>query len=127
SDDGSTVLLSQVAEVVEGHPPMIGDGIVNDGPGLLLVVEKFPWANPLEVPKEVEDALELMKPGLPGIEIDSTIFRPATFIELSLDNLTRAMLLGSLLVVVVLFAFLYEWRAALISVVAIPLSLLSAG
>jgi CzcA family heavy metal efflux pump len=127
SDDGSTVLLSQVAEVVEGHPPMIGDGIVNDGPGLLLVVEKFPWANTLEVTKKVEDALELMKPGLPGIEIDSTIFRPATFIELSLDNLTRAMLLGSLLVVVVLFAFLYEWRAALISVVAIPLSLLSAG
>ena len=127
SNDGSSVLLSQVADVVEGHPPMIGDGIVNDGPGLLLVVEKFPWANTLEVTKEVEEALEVMKPGLPGIEIDSTIFRPATFIELSLENLTRALLLGSLLVIVVLFAFLYEWRAALISVVAIPLSLLSAG
>jgi CzcA family heavy metal efflux pump len=127
SNDGSTVRLSQVADVVESHPPMIGDGIVNDGPGLLLVVEKFPWANTLEVTRGVEEALELMKPGLQGIEIDSTIFRPATFIELSLDNLTRALLLGSLLVVVVLFAFLYEWRAALISLVAIPLSLLTAG
>lgn len=127
SSDGSSVRLSQVADVVEGYPPMIGDGIVNDGPGLLLVVEKFPWANTLEVTKGVERALELMKPGLSGIEIDSTIFRPATFIELSIDNLTRALLLGSLLVVVVLFAFLYEWRAALISLVAIPLSLLSAG
>ena len=127
ASDGSTVLLSQVADVVEGHPPMIGDGIVNDGPGLLLVVEKFPWANTLQVTKGVEEALEVMKPGLQGIEIDSTIFRPATFIDVSLDNLTRALLLGSVLVVVVLFAFLYEWRAALISVVAIPLSLLSAG
>ena len=61
------------------------------------------------------------------MEIDPTIFRPATFIEMSIDNLTRAMILGSILVVLVLFAFLYEWRTALISVVAIPLSLMAAA
>lgn len=56
-----------------------------------------------------------MKPGLSGIEVDSTIFRPASFIEISIENLSRAMMLGSLMVVLVLIAFLYEWRAALIS------------
>ena len=61
-----------------------------------------------------------------GIEIDSTIFRPATFIEQSIDNLAKAMLIGSLLVVVVLGAFLFEWRAALISLASIPLSLMAA-
>ena len=68
-----------------------------------------------------------MQPGLPGIEIDTTIFRPATFIEMSIDNLTKALLIGCLLVVLVLGAFLFEWRAALISLVAIPLSLVAAG
>ena len=68
-----------------------------------------------------------MQPGLPGIEIDSTIFRPATFIETAIDNLTMALLLGCLLVVLILVVFLFEWRRALISVVAIPLSLVAAG
>ena len=61
------------------------------------------------------------------MRIDATIFRPATFIETSIDNLTNALLLGTLLVILVLMAFLYEWRTALISVVAIPLSLVAAG
>jgi CzcA family heavy metal efflux pump len=119
--------LGDVSSVVLGHPPMIGDGIVNDGPGLLLIVEKFPWANTLEVTEGVDKALETLKPGLAGISIDPTIFRPATFIEMSLDNLTSALIVGSVLVVMVLIAFLYQWRAALISLVAIPLSLVSAG
>jgi CzcA family heavy metal efflux pump len=61
------------------------------------------------------------------VKIDTTIFRPATFIELSLDNLTRALFVGALLVILVIGAFLFEWRAALISVVSIPLSLVGAG
>jgi CzcA family heavy metal efflux pump len=68
-----------------------------------------------------------MRPGLPGIEIDSTIFRPATFIELSIDNLAIALIVGAILVILVLGAFLYEWRVALISTIAIPLSLVAAG
>ena len=75
----------------------------------------------------MEAALEAMKPGLPDVEIDTKIFRPATFIEDSIDNLSHALLLGCILVVLVLVAFLYEWRTALICVVAIPLSLLAAG
>lgn len=124
--DGTVFKLGEVANVVSGHPPLIGDGIVNDEPGLLLVVEKFPWANTLEVTNSVEAAFEAMKPGLSGIEVDTTIFRPASFIEISIENLSRAMMLGSVMVMLVLIAFLYEWRAALISVVAIPMSLTAA-
>ena len=72
-------------------PPPIGDAVINDGPGLLLIVEKQPWGNTLEVTREVEAALEALRPGLAGVEIDPTIFRPATFIEVSLDNLTHAL------------------------------------
>jgi CzcA family heavy metal efflux pump len=124
--NGQTVRLGDVAEVVWDTWPLIGDAVINDGPGLMMIVEKFPWANTLEVTRGVEAALEAMKPGLPGIEIDSTIFRPATFIETSIDNLSWAMLIGSVLMVVMLCIFLYEWRVALISVVAMPLSLMAA-
>jgi CzcA family heavy metal efflux pump len=68
-----------------------------------------------------------LRPGLPDVEIDPAIFRPATFIETSIDNLSSALLIGSLLLVLVLFFFLYEWRVALISCVAMPLSLLAAA
>ena len=53
-------------------------------PGILLIVEKQPWGNSLDVTREVEAALDALRPGLPGVEVDSTIFRPATFIEMSL-------------------------------------------
>jgi CzcA family heavy metal efflux pump len=71
--------------------------------------------------------LEELRPGLPGIAIDTTIFRPATFIDESINNLSKAIWFGAILMVLMLCAFLYEWRTALISVVAIPLSLIAAG
>jgi CzcA family heavy metal efflux pump len=119
--------LRDVATVKWDTWPLLGDAVINDGVGLMMIVEKLPWANTLEVTKGVEAVLADLKPGLPGIEIDSTIFRPATFINLSIDNLTRALIIGAILVIIVLGAFLYEWRVALISVIAIPLSLVAAG
>jgi CzcA family heavy metal efflux pump len=124
---GLPLRLSDVAQVREGFPPPIGDAVINDGPGLLLIVEKQPWGNTLEVTRNVEAALEALKPGLGDVQVDSTIFRPATFIEMSLANLNRAMLIGALLVAAILVAFLYEWRTAVISLLAIPLSLLAAA
>jgi CzcA family heavy metal efflux pump len=121
------VRLADVANVVEGHQPLAGDAVVNDGPGLLLIVEKFPWGNTLDVTDGVQQALDQLRPGLSGIQIDTHIFRAANFIETSIDNLRRALIIGALLVVLVLGAFLFDWRAALISVVAIPLSLVAAG
>ena len=119
--------LRDVATVTWGTWPIVGDSVINDGVGLMMIVEKLPWANTLDVTRGVEEALAKLRPGLPGIEIDSTIFRPATFIELSMHNLTMALVLGSVLVILVLGAFLFEWRVALISVIAIPLSLVAAG
>jgi CzcA family heavy metal efflux pump len=126
-EDGKRVPLGALGSFVWEHQPLTGDAVVNDGAGLMIIVEKLPWANTLDVTRGVEAAIEEMKPGLPGVQIDTTIFRPATFIELSLDNLTRALFVGALLVILVIGAFLFEWRAALISVVSIPLSLVGAG
>jgi CzcA family heavy metal efflux pump len=124
--NGKQLVLKDVADVVIDHQPMVGDGVVNGAPGLLLIVEKFPWANTLRVTREVEAAIDALRPGLPDMEIDTTIFRPATFIETSIDNLSLALFIGCVLLVLVLFFFLYEWRIALISCVAMPLSLLAA-
>src|SRR5262249_28853796 len=68
----------------------------------------------------------VLKPGVKEVEIDSTIFRPATFIERALHNLGKALIIGCVLVVIILVAFLFDWRTALISMLAIPLSLVAA-
>jgi CzcA family heavy metal efflux pump len=120
--DGTPVRLGDVANVVVDTWPMIGDAVVNGGPGLLLIVEKFPWANSVEVTQGVEAAIDEMRPGLPGIDIDTTIFRPATFVEVALENLTESLLIGAGLVVLILLLFLWDWRIALISATIIPLT-----
>ena len=125
--NGAVLKLGDVAELTEGFPPPIGDAVINDGPGLLLIVEKQPWGNTLEVTRRVEDVLDALRPGIKDIEIDSTIFRPATFIEMSLHNLNRSLLIGCVLVILVLAFFLNDWRTALISVLAIPTSLVIAS
>jgi CzcA family heavy metal efflux pump len=127
SRNGAALRVGDVATVVEGFPQPIGDAVINNGPGLLLIVEKQLGANTLQVTRDVEAALEDLKPALAGVAIDPAIFRPATFIEMSLRNLSRALLIGCALVVVVLLVFLADWRTALISSTAIPLSLLAAG
>jgi CzcA family heavy metal efflux pump len=124
---GVSLRLGDVAKVKEGFPAPIGDAVINDGPGLLLIVEKQPWGNTLEITKAVEKTLETLQPGLQGVEMDPLIFRPATFIERSLDNLSKAMLIGCVLVIIVLVSFLFDWRTAFISLMAIPLSLVAAS
>lgn len=124
---GAPLRVGDVATVVQGHQAPIGDAIVNDLPGLLLIVEKQLGANTLQVTHEVEQTLATLKPALGDLQVDPTIFRPATFIEMSLSNLNRALLIGCVLVVIVLVLFLADWRTALISSVAIPLSLLAAA
>ncbi|HXV43166.1 MAG TPA: efflux RND transporter permease subunit, partial [Anaerolineae bacterium] len=121
------LLLGDVAQVVEEHQPLIGDAGINNGLGLLLVIEKFPGANTLEVTQGVEEALEAMRPGLRGVEVDTTIFRPANYIEAAKGNLSMLVLIGAVLVVLVLGAFFFNWRTALISLVAIPVSLVAAA
>src|SRR5204863_10136006 len=87
---------------------------------------KYPRGHTLEVTRAVEAAMNRLKQGLPDVGIDTKIFRPAEYISASIDNLSRALILGCILVVAVVFAFLYELRTALICIVAMPLSLLAA-
>ncbi|MGH2969903.1 MAG: efflux RND transporter permease subunit [Solirubrobacteraceae bacterium] len=123
---GRTLRLADMGRVVEDYMPLWGEAVVNDGPGLLLIVQKYRGANTMEVTRGVEQAVQEMRPGLRGIEIDTTIFRPATFIEQSIDNLTLALLIGVGLVILIIAAFLFDWRTAFISLIAIPLSLIAA-
>jgi CzcA family heavy metal efflux pump len=119
--------LTDVANVVEDHQPLIGDAVVNDEDGLMLVIEKFPGANTVEVTKGVEDALEKLKPGLSGMQTDTSVFRPATFIEDAVDNLTLAIVIAAILLALALAAFLLQWRTVLIALVTIPVSLVAAA
>lgn len=126
-DSGGRLRLTDVANVVEDHQPLIGDAVVNDKDGLLLVVEKFPAANAKDVTKGVEAALEKLKPGLPGLQTDTSVFRPASFIDEAIGNLTTTIIIASLLLAFALIAVLMQWRTVLIVLVTIPVSLVAAA
>jgi CzcA family heavy metal efflux pump len=124
--EGTSLLLGDVAQVVEDHPLLIGDALITERPNLLLVIEKLPGINTLEVTRGVEAELAGLQPGMPGLKFDATLFRPATFLEMALANLGRTLVIAAILVVLVLGVFLYGWRTALISLLAIITSLMAA-
>ena len=123
---GAPLRLGDVADIVVDHQPLIGDAVFSNGPGLLLVIEKLPGANPLDVTRDVEAALDDLRPGLSGITIDTSLYRPGTYIESSSGNLTTALIIGAVLLLLALGAFLFAWRTALIAVVAMATSMLTA-
>ena len=124
-DGAAPLRLSDVADVVEDHQPLIGDAVLTGGEDSLIVIEKFPNANTLDVTRGVEEALDKLRPGLAGIQMDTSIARPATYIDESIDNLTLAAVIGAILLVAALGALLFQWRAALIAAFAIPISLMA--
>jgi CzcA family heavy metal efflux pump len=126
-DTGGKLRLADVSEIKVDHQPLIGDAVVNDSDGLLLVVEKFPGANTLEVTNGVEEALDRLRPGLSGMRTDTSVFRPATFIEDAIDNLTLLLVIAGVLLALILAAFLFQWRTVLIGLVTIPVSLVAAA
>lgn len=126
-DTAGRLRLTDVADLKVGHQPLIGDAVVGDRDGLLLVVEKFPGASTLEVTKSVEEALDELQPGLSGLRTDTSIFRPATLVEDAIDNLTLTLAIAGLLLVLILAAFLFQWRTVLIALVTIPVSLVAAA
>jgi Cu/Ag efflux pump CusA len=119
--------LGDVSRVVEDHQPLIGDAVVGNGTGLLLVVEKLPGADTLQVTHDVDEALDELRPGLAGMRVDAGVFRPADFIHSAIDNLTLAIIAGCVLLALVLFALLREWRTALICFAAFAVSLMAAA
>ena len=125
-EDARTLRLGDVATVVEDHQPLIGDA-VSDTPSLLLVVEKAPLANTLEVSRGLDQAIAAMRPGLTGVDINASVYRADTFIEAAIGDLGRALLIGGLLLVFVLGVVSTNWRAGLVAAVAILVSLTTAA
>jgi CzcA family heavy metal efflux pump len=122
---GQSIRLSDVAEVQIGAADKIGDGSFNASPSVILTISKQPDVNTLELTTQLDEAVQDLRSTLPqGITIENQIFRQANFIEASINNLNQTLLEGAFFVIVVLFIFLMNWRTTLISLLAIPLSLL---
>ena len=125
--NGQVIRLGDVVQVVEAAAPSISAASINGTPGVFLMVQGQLGANTYETTLTVEERLAQLEPMLKheGVTIHQQLFRPAGFIETSISNIQRDILSGSALVVAVLFLFLFNARAAMISAIAIPLSLLA--
>ncbi|MCC7292265.1 MAG: efflux RND transporter permease subunit [Phycisphaerales bacterium] len=125
---GGSLRLADVARVCVASQPKFGDVLIQGRPGVLVKLLSQYGANTMDVTREVEEALEQMQGSFDaaGIEVFPRLHRPATFIETALHHVSRSLYYGALLVVVVLTLFLFNLRTAFISIVAIPLSLLTA-
>ena len=121
------VKLGDIADIKVDHQPLIGDAVVNGKPGLILVVEKFPGVSTTQVTRDVQQALETLRPGLSGIETDTSWFAPADYVEAAKSNLGLAVALGAGLLLLALAALRFQWRAALVVVITVPLSVISAA
>ena len=126
-DGAHGLRLGDVSQVVEGHPPLVGDGVVHSGRGLLLAVDKRPGASTLAVTRELQNALEDMAPGLRGVHIDSSIFRPAVYMHRAIDHLTLLVIIAGVLAAFAIAAFLLHLRTALVAVVSILASFMAAA
>ena len=126
--DGQTVRLMDIAQVVEGAAPAISAAAINGKEGVYFSVQSQLGANTKAVTEAVEKAMLELAPEFKGQQIDfyPSLFRPANFIETAIDGVKTDILVGSVLVIAVLFLFLFNVRTAFISATAIPLSLLTA-
>jgi CzcA family heavy metal efflux pump len=125
---GLSVRLKDVAEIREAAAPKYGEAQVNGQTAVVLLAYSQYQGNTMVVTRALEKSLAQMKTALAAekIDLNARLFRPANFIEASLQNINHSLLIGGALVAVVLFLFLLDWRTALISFVAIPLSLFAA-
>lgn len=124
SRNGQPVLLKQVAEVKFGAAFKRGDGSINGKPAVILAIEKQPGTNTVGLTNEVEKACADLQLSLPkDVRLNPKIFQQKNFIENSINNVTEALRDGFVLVVIVLFVFLMNLRTTVITLTAIPLSL----
>ena len=121
------VKIEDVAEIKIGAAQKIGDGSLNGKPAVIITVMKQPATNTLELTTKIDEAITEMQTNLPqDIHINTNIFRQADFINASISNINKTLLEGSIFVIIILFLFLMNWRATVISLLAIPISLLVA-
>jgi CzcA family heavy metal efflux pump len=125
--NGVPVEIGDIASVRVAPEYKVGDASTFGKPSVILIVNKQPTANTLTTTRAVDEALAELRSALPpDVVMDSDIFRQSEFIEKAISNINSAMLEGAVLVVIVLLLFLTTWRGGLISMTAIPLSLLVA-
>ncbi|MDP3180283.1 MAG: efflux RND transporter permease subunit, partial [Bacteroidota bacterium] len=123
--NGYSVKLEDVAEITIGAAPKLGYGSLNGKPAVILTVLKQPNTNTLVLTQTIDENIANLKKSLPShINIDTNIFRQADFIESSINNVQKALIEGSIFVIIVLFIFLMNFRTTIISLIAIPISLL---
>lgn len=123
--NGQSIKIKDVAEVIIGAADKIGDGSLNARPAVILTITKQPDVNTLRLTKTLDASLAELEKALPaGVKIDSHVFRQADFIEASVSNLKETLLEGAFFVALVLIIFLMNWRTTIISLLAIPISLL---
>lgn len=128
SESGKPILLEDIARVQTGpKTPKLG-AASNDGqPAVLLTVTKQPDISTIDLTAQIETALEEMRGTMPeDVRVNTGIFRQSSFIESSINNVTKSLLEGALFVIIVLFIFLMNWRTTVISLVSIPVSLIIA-
>lgn len=127
AESGEPIVLSDVADVVIGNKsPKLGVASERGCPAVLITVTKQPATNTLELTEQLDRTLAELQKTLPEVHISTDIFRQSRFIESSIDNIAHSLWEGALFVVIVLFFFLMNGRVTLISLVALPLSLLTA-
>lgn len=120
---GKPILVKDVAEVKEAPQVMRGDSSINAKPGVIMSIQKQPGASTIELTLEIEKALKELEKTLPhGVELNPDLFKQAHFIETSIDNVKEALRDGVILVLIVLFLFLLNFRTTMITMTAIPLS-----
>ena len=122
----SPLTIGDVASVVEGHPPLIGDAVVNDGPGILLVIEKFPNAGTSDVIKGLENAIAELSQGMPGIAVDTSLYKASRYIDGASSSLGNAMIIGAALMALALMLSFMAIRPAILAISAIALSMAAA-
>lgn len=125
--NGSPVKLEDVAEIKIGAAVKIGDGSLKGNPAVIMTVMKQPGTNTLTLTDKIDASLDELKKTLPkDVEINTKIFRQADFINASISNINKTLIEGSAFVIIILFLFLMNWRPTVISLIAIPISLITA-
>jgi len=124
--EDTTITVGQVASVEVGAAVRMGEGSVDAKPAVVMAITKQPGTNTIALSKAIDRELDQIAKDLPkGMAIERQLFRQAEFIETAVDNVAVALRDGAILVVVIIFLFLVNVRATLISALALPISLLA--
>lgn len=123
--NGYPILIRDIANVETKAAPPIGAASINAQPGIILVISKEPAANTLDLTRNIENRLNELVSSMPDdVTVYTELFQQAQFIEVAIENVLNALLISGILVIFILFVFLVNWRATLISLVALPVSVI---